>query len=72
MTVPVTRIVEVPQPVPPALLDCASEPPRPKGELPGDVLSDIQIALLFAATVEAGRDCRGRLARVRDLVRPAP
>jgi hypothetical protein len=68
----VTKIVEVPQPVPPALLDCAAEPSRPKGELPGDVLSDVQVAMLFAEAVEAGRDCRGRLARVRDLVQPPP
>jgi hypothetical protein len=69
---PVTRIVEVPQPIPPSLLDCAPEPPRPPGELPGNALSDIQVGILFAETVAAGRDCRAKLARLRDLVKPAP
>lgn len=67
---PVAEIKEVPQPLPPALLDCAPEPARPTGELPGGRLSDVQVSLLFADVLEAGRDCRGKLGQVRALVKP--
>lgn len=70
-TVTVTKIERVPQPIPDALLHCTGEPVRPAGQLPGNVLTDIQTSVLTAEIIMAGRDCRTKLGDVRKLVAPS-
>ena len=57
----------VPSP-PPALsrglTECQAQPPAP------DDPSDAELAEWILATVEAGEDCRGRLAGVREVLLP--
>lgn len=67
--VTLTKIEQVPQPLPADLLTCTPEPLRPNGQLPGNVLTDIQTSVLTAEIIMAGRDCRSKLRQVRALVK---
>lgn len=49
--------------VPTSLLTCAVAPPPP-----GDPVTDADLARWILDLSAAGDDCRGRLARVRDMV----
>ena len=62
----ITKIKEVPQPVPADLLSCSAEPKAPA------ILDDITTAALIADLIDAGRSCRNNLGEVRGLVIPAP
>lgn len=59
-----TKIQEVPQQVPLALLSCAPEPAVPAGSMQSDVAGYLLDAL------DAGDDCRAKLGAVRALVTP--
>lgn len=52
--------------VPPSLLVCRPEPAVP------DIAEDAHLMLYVLDLVEAGEDCRSRLARVREVIGPEP
>lgn len=54
--------VLVPPVVPPGLLACQAQPPPP------DAPDDSALALWILDLAAAGDDCRGRLARVKELL----
>ena len=60
----VTKLERVAQPIPPELLVCAPEPVPPAGNLESDAGAFLVDAL------DAGADCRSKLAEVRALVTP--
>ena len=60
----ITRLQVVRPALPAALLSCSPEPPPPATDLDDDAVEWI------AAVQLAGRDCRGKLDAVRDLVDP--
>lgn len=57
----VTEVKYIRQEVPASLLDCAAQPVPP-------VISQRDVALYLLDLVEAGEDCRGKLAAVKGIV----